>query len=292
MITIDNIKDLETKGYAVIKNFLSIEEKEKLQSMYKIQRELAVDKKDPAHQGVSGNMKIIQMANLNMFKEKSEEVMKLVREHTDIVVDCFPSYGAVFDNTLIVNEWHTDNEPYYLFQNSYNILTFWIPFIKTERETSNMIFLPHDKLPKDIANRIKTIGAQILNVNPENNTTLYRELDSGFEEVWNFNVEDLAVTVEVDEGDCILFRDDTIHRTQDKLSHRVALAYRCRNSHAMINKEKLFKYSEDKYKKASFDSTSLNKFFSVCNTLFEEKQTSDLCLTEIVEYLKTQYKTS
>jgi ectoine hydroxylase-related dioxygenase (phytanoyl-CoA dioxygenase family) len=292
MISIDNIKDLETKGFLVIKNFLSIEEKEKLQTEYTRIRELAIDKKDPSHNGVSGNMSIINMTAHTILKEKSEEVMKFVRENTDIVVDYFPSRSNVFDNTLVVNDWHTDNEPYYLFQNSYNILTFWIPFTKADRETANMVFLPHDKLPKEIAHRTKTIGAQFLSPCKESNTTKYQELDSGFEEIWPFNIEDLAETVETDEGDCILFRDDTIHKTQDNLSHRIAVAYRCINSNAIINKEQLYNNSKDKLKKASFPNTMLHSFLNTFKALYEEKQTSNICLSEWLEYQKLKQHNS
>lgn len=281
MIDIPNIKDLQSKGFLKVENFLSPEEIDFF--IYEYQKTLAEvkakeDAKEFTHQIIDSGMHVI-------LREKVEQVNKIIRENTDIQVDIFPKVSKVFDPKRIVNPWHTDPQPYYLWQNSYNVIAYWIPFIKEDYKKSNLVFFPRNKMPVELENRTRTIGGQYCTVR-EDNTTHYIETAINYEEIWPFNIEDYSEVVEVNAGDLILFRDDTIHRTQDEDSNRVAMAFRCLTTSSVLTKQHLLKAgSPFREAKRNNPNDTMDRVYQNLMRMYDEQNTDHVTIKDYMDYV-------
>ena len=281
MFNIENIKDLETKGFVVCRNML---DENVIQGMAEDYLKSYNEQKSDStnYHGVSGNKNILSAVTTDSFKSVLSDVLDYICKSTDIKVNYIPSQGTYFDTEIVDNRvWHTDHEPYYLSQNCYNVLAIWIPIIKPVYEKSNMMFLPHNKVPEPERTRLKGNGAQYAYI-LEDGTTDYREYDSGYRTIWNFNVDDLAETVYLNTGDAVIFRDDTLHKTQDIDTRRVSFAIRCFNLDATLSKEQLNNGSVEKFKKINLPNTVMNKAYTKLMNTFEQKQSDTITFKDFL----------
>lgn len=286
---VPDVTELMTKGFIKVKGFVSPAELEVLKKEYYNQLSIAQNTENYA--GVSGNTNIIKSDVHNILKDKVEALNRIIYENTDIKIDWFiRSFCNMFDTQRIANPWHTDHEPYYIWQNSYNIIAYWVPIIKPHIDKSNLVFFPRNKMPGDLDKRTKTIGAQYCHV-LEGNKTSYWECESDIKETWDFNIEDYAELVEVEPGDVIVFRDDTIHRSQDLGKHsmgdpefRVAMAFRCIATNSVITKEQLLHASPMRQEKIDNPTTSISKMYTTMLNAFNAKGVDKMTIREFFDY--------
>jgi ectoine hydroxylase-related dioxygenase (phytanoyl-CoA dioxygenase family) len=181
----------------------------------------------------------IILANFNHeIYNQVETVLKQVKEETNIVVDIVTKIPTFFDNSVFYNGWHQDHEPYYLCQDSYNSLNFWIPLVKPNPKTSGLFVLPYSKLPDDLKKMLTGTGARTFV--RENNKTIITDNDTGDTYEVDFDIDKHCVVPEVEAGDLILLRVDTLHKTQPATERRVAMSVRCYNSKSKIYRDKFF----------------------------------------------------
>jgi ectoine hydroxylase-related dioxygenase (phytanoyl-CoA dioxygenase family) len=128
------------------------------------------------------------------------------------------------DNTLV---WHQDQGAWTLHQQSYNYINFYIMVNKENPNTTNLSVIPQnvltDRIPAQI-NKIVRQGAQ--RFFPKDKETLVKNDNTDEEYTLPFNIEDIAKSPNLLPGDVLLVRGDTIHRSQDNLSPRVAASFR------------------------------------------------------------------
>lgn len=218
-----NFKDLETTGYVLIPNFLDRETIEQMQADYAIRREIFLASKDRVKKHS------IMSAGFDL-NDKLISIVEEIRKQTNLQIGK-PTARSYFDNQLTQFTWHQDHEPYFKSGDSYNAVNFWIPIIKPSAQESGIMLLPNDVLqercPAIFAEKIVGKGAKVLIPHPQH--TVMRDDDVKEETILPFNVEDIAVTPLITEGDLLVFRQDVIHKTQDFITDRVAYSVRCFN---------------------------------------------------------------
>jgi hypothetical protein len=219
-----NFKDLETAGFLLIPKFIDRDIIEEIKEDYNLQKKifLASTNRIKKHNIMSAGFDL---------SSKLADIILAIREHTNIKIGNPSTNKAYFDNQLTQFTWHQDHEPYFKSRDSYNAVNFWIPIIKPVANQSGIMVLPNDilqeKCPAIFANSIIGKGAKVLI--PHQSHTVMRDDDLNQKTILPFNIEDIAVTPLITEGDLLIMRQDVIHKTQDFVTDRVAYSIRCFN---------------------------------------------------------------
>jgi|CXWL01.1.fsa_nt_gi hypothetical protein len=231
-------KDIDTRGYVLIRNFFSGEE-------LKVQEEkylLAPQSATKAYYS-----KMASPSALKLINHKLEKILPVINHETGLHVDRI-SKGTYFITEQTKIGWHSDFESYYIQQSHKNFLTFWIPIIKPEANKSGLSFIPMDRLLEhapEIYRAIVGRGATKFyddHVEYENDGEIARIPSP-------VAPNEMAVTPEISAGDALVFRPDMFHCTQDDTTKRVALAVRVWNSKDVISKVVLLRMSNVKYRR-------------------------------------------
>lgn len=234
------ILDLETKGFAVIENFLSDQEIEFLINNYS----------NRTNNNNNYNAPLSSPAAGTHIAPKIKNILQLINQQTVLRPDFLIPTG-IFLNTQFINfDWHQDHESFYLWQHHYDSINFYIPLIKPDRNQTGLSVLPMNALLNLIPNSIDYIvgkGAKTFKIF-DTRTNVIDDV-TGTETFWNFNINDLAIHPELSAGDLLMLRGDVIHKTQDSNTKRLAISFRCFNSRAVISKEQLIHDASDKKKK-------------------------------------------
>jgi ectoine hydroxylase-related dioxygenase (phytanoyl-CoA dioxygenase family) len=229
-----NLTSLQTDGYTVIPNFLSIDEIEHFREDYRNQKDLALVN------GIDNKNYKILPGSKHFLEDKISNVLIQLANQTDLVVDLIMPNTQYWDTTLAGLGFHCDHEPYFYWQNLYNSLNFWIPIIKPVPTELGLVVIPFSKLleliPEITKEHIISKGSKIFIKNNDSSITM-RDYQTGKSHVLNINFEEIQVVPEVTAGDLLLVRGDCIHRTQSRLGHRVALSIRCANSNTILKKD-------------------------------------------------------
>jgi ectoine hydroxylase-related dioxygenase (phytanoyl-CoA dioxygenase family) len=269
-----NLKDLETKGYVVIPKFFSQELIEKLVEHYKQEKELFLKTG-----GVNKNYSVINSRHFLL--PELTPLMKKITENTNITLDIARKTCTYFDNTIYSWTWHVDHELYYLYQDTYNLVNCWAPIIKPSKTTGGLGIIPADALanrcPEIFEKQILGRGAKRFKI-ADDKTTMYND-DSGEETILPFNIEDLAVYPEMDAGDMLIWRQDVIHKT-DNRSDRVAVSVRCLNSNTVLTREKFLSGSNIQRDIMSKNSSAYIKH----HELFVEQEVEQISIGELIKY--------
>ena len=230
-----NFKDLETKGFVVIKNFLSNNALETLRQDYQKQKDLL-----NANGAENKNYAII--GSTHDFQRWINPIVNTISQNTNLLINYVMPGATYFDNQLINFLWHQDHECYYRWQDMYNAINCWIPIIKPNCDQSGISIIPHDKwinkCPEIFADHILGKGAKHF-VSLDNGTTDMYDDDLGGHINLPFDINELAITPTVNAGDALILRQDIIHQTQDNINNRVAVSIRCRNINGILTKSKL-----------------------------------------------------
>lgn len=221
-------KDLEDKGFLIVPQFLSGEEiawvREDYDARTNASREDGLSDLEFAPQELIGRFE-------TKLQNAADAVLSAAGVHTDITVS-----GVYFAIERGIDfPWHQDDGSYFLFQNHYNFLNFYVPIVKPEATKSNVSVIPFDALQKaspEFYARLKGGGATSFLSN--GSETSVSDYDSGTEYKMPFDIDRLAVTPDLTPGDLLLFRGDTIHRTQDTTTFRVAISFRRVSSKTIV----------------------------------------------------------
>jgi hypothetical protein len=215
-----NWKDLETRGFLVIRGFLSEPELEMARADFQVQRTTANANYKVSMASADANAQLLVRVN---------DVLAMVSSHTDLRPNV-PGGGAYFATGRGVTfSWHQDH-----------YLNFYIPIIKQDRMKSNLCVVPFDVLQRE---------------SPETYRRLYRSGasrfirfgskrlvfcdDSGAVHVMPKDIETMAETPALDAGDLLLMRGDVVHRTQDADTERVALSFRVASNAGRLTRSAL-----------------------------------------------------
>jgi hypothetical protein len=235
------ILDLETKGFTVIKNFLSNHEIEFLINDYSNQ----------TNNNNNYNVPLSSPAAGSHIAPKINNILQLINQQTTLRPNFLIPTGVFLNTQFIDFNWHQDHESFYLWQHHYDSINFYMPLIKPDRNQTGLSVLPMDALvnviPHNNIDYIVGKGAKTFKI--LNNMTKIIDDVTGTETFWNFDINDLAVHPELSTGDLLMLRGDVIHKTQDLNTERLAISLRCFNSRSVISKEQLIHLESDKKKK-------------------------------------------
>ena len=238
MINTD-FNDLTTKGYVVIKSFLDENEVDLLTQDYGAGGKPTLDR----HYAPSA--KISVKCQLVIYKKILKAITQ-IKEQKILDID-FIMPGAEFISTKNVGyKWHQDYETYYVLQQNYNSLNFYIPIIKPNPALSGLSIIPFDVLENlmpDQVDLIRNQGATRYIPDDQHQTTKVINEDVGIEPPYltlSHNIDYFATSPILNPGDLLLLRGDIIHRTQDNLTNRTSVSFRAHCGSSIINKDRLF----------------------------------------------------
>lgn len=236
------LTSLQTTGFVVIRDFLSSQEIQFLLDDYH-------------NQGTADNLNYSLVnaspETLKQIEDKFGNVITGVVTETDIAIDVESQHVGLYwankpGNAL---SWHQDHESFYVIQNHYDYLNFYIPIQKPKKEKSNLMIIPWDrlktksfssyeKLVRNGGNSFQTIGKRTVVTS-----------DKGITTIFPFSLDSIAHTPELDAGDLLIIRGDVIHRTQDTDTDRIALTLRFTDPNTKVSRWKLLAAGKRKTKK-------------------------------------------
>lgn len=90
--------------------------------------------------------KLAAYSLLPRFEQKLKAISETVRTETGIDAD-MTSYALYFSIENGINfSWHQDLESFFLFQDHYHYLNFYVPITKGNQKQSNVSIVPFDQL--------------------------------------------------------------------------------------------------------------------------------------------------
>jgi hypothetical protein len=230
-----SLGDLETRGFVLVRGFLADDELAALRADYSAR---------PMDQNANYNAKTPTSGAIASFAERIDDVVRQVRERTSIRADVHvpntSNYFTVGVADGVYFPWHQDHESFYVLQNHFDYLNFYLPIIKPELERSNLCVVPFDVLAEaapNIHDFVVRSGAGFFR--PVAGRTIAVNEDRGTARIAHVDLEALAVTPHLAEGDLLLMRGDIVHRTQDTDTARVALSWRVANGDTVIRRDRL-----------------------------------------------------
>lgn len=249
-----NFRDLETKGFIVIKKFLPDSLTDLIREEYQRRHRQSSDYKNNKYQTLS-----ISSVDWKT-KARIESIFVDITRTTNLNINCVMPRAAYLSNQLIDFPWHQDHEPFYSWQDMYNAINCWIPIIKDDPQRSGIDIVPHDillkKYPHFFTDHVVGRGAKKFYNMSIDTTIMFDDYHGGTLKL-PFNLNDLSITPEVAVGDMLIIRQDVIHKTQDTDSGRVAVSIRCNDDNGIltrshflkscISKEKIMNNNKDWY---------------------------------------------
>lgn len=264
------MKDLITKGYTVIPNFLTSEEIQVFLDDYKKQQSI-VSPSLRHHVHIAD----VSYNAANSINKKIHEISNLSGLDVDTVVP-----NGFYTNTeKAVMMWHQDHGSYYMFQQAYDYLNFYIPIDKPDPMITGISVVPMDKLKDSVPDdfhKIYNSGAK--RFVPEGDITKVWDDENGGEWILPVNIDSIMDSPRLAVGDLILMRGDVIHRTQDDLTRRVAVSVRSTKGSAIINAERL---TQGCRMKQQMVRDINQKYVSVFNKLNKQEVTAYEMLHEL-----------
>ncbi len=222
-------KDLQTKGYLVIRNVLASDEINALLTEFTRAKDLS---------NASYELPYLDKVLFSKYIEKfSKELLPHINSQTDIKADLF-EMGIFFANKLGINfDWHIDPDSFYVSQDHYHYLNLYLPIRKPNLELSNLSLIPADVLAKHTPEIYEKVihGRGALRLLPGNGKTVIFDDNDGQIYESNFSVKDLAVTPSLGVGDLLVIRGDVFHKTQDKQTDRVSISFRVIYSKGLVS---------------------------------------------------------
>ena len=208
----NNLKELDIDGYTVLKNIITKPEIEKLYHAY-----LAIGNKKPV---------IVKSLNTGILNTKIHDLMFAINTNTSLKLDII-SYGACyFDTAFYNNDWHQDHEPVLYYKDAFNAINLWIPLVKPDEHKSGLGIIPFSKLSPNDITYFKGFGARRI-MSENNRTYALDDNDGGHRTDFSFDFNELSVFPAISVGDVLVMRGDTIHKSQDADTHRIAISIRC-----------------------------------------------------------------
>jgi len=224
-----NLKDLETEGYCIVKNFLTKEE-----------INYAINDFEQSDQQGNKNYKIKSPSVdciLNVYNKLSAMAQEITAT-TEINVDMITNESAFIDNSTNQFQWHQEHEPFFTFQQLTDYVIFYMPIIKEQPDMSGVDVIPFSILKEqwpDYASTLMQGGARTYL--RKDTSTLIVDDDQGTNWSLPRNIDDLKKTPEIMPGDLLIMRGNLINRTQDTKTRRVAFTAKFTNSQHLIERK-------------------------------------------------------
>lgn len=221
---------LETRGFVVNRGFLSPDERAALLRDYEA---------STLDTNRNYKLKTVGLKAFALMRRKLDAIATAVRAATKIDVDSFQ--GATYFATELTNlDWHQEFEPYYLCEDLYNYLNFYLPFEKEDPARSNLKVVPfdtlrehnraaHELLLRNGASRFELAGKR---------TIVHRSTD-GSRHVLDVDLEAIAECPPLEAGDLLVVRGDVVHRTQDSSTRRIAASFRMARAASVVHHARL-----------------------------------------------------
>lgn len=169
--------------------------------------------------------------------------------------DCFP--GEVFvDESMTVFPvlpgepsrsiklpYHQDHESFFLCNEHYHYLNAWMVIEKGDPENSNLTIVPFDRLAEKsllLHDFCLGNGATVVADGHLKNDNLgsWYKLD--------FDIDEIAITPHMEVGDVLLIRGDILHKTQNQLTHRIAVSIRGIRAASVLQRRGIYSGSTEK----------------------------------------------
>jgi hypothetical protein len=268
-----NFKDLQTCGYIVVPNFLSQAQIKQLTvSYYKTRTGHLSD--------TFKRMGVITDNYPHQLNDIFTSTMSQICAQTDIAVDfCYP-LADYFNNKDVSYDYHQDHEPYYLWQDSYNGLNFWIPLIKNESNKDGLCVVPMNQLGKLHSLFNKRGATTIKCIDQE--SILVSDDCSGEEHQISFPLGQVAVIPDLQPGDALIMRADLIHASQPKTHPRLAASIRCINTQGWIERSTALGWANNTWESVSTQGVLYHNYYqkiSQAYTVNNRIQIQDIVLT-------------
>lgn len=242
-------KDLDTRGFIVVRGFLSPDE------LQVFRGDCGVDADDRSFRGAQPVDRSVAQTGptrpvCEQFQSKFEASAAAFSAGTSTRVDM--SYASIYFGTGNVNfeTFHQDIQSWFTYQNHVDYLNFWIPIIKPVYEKSNLSILPLDTLrarcPAAYERTVKQGALRFFST--KKGKAKLVDASGGRSTIYDFHLDDVAFTPLVSAGDLLILRGDVFHRTQDVATNRVALSWRFVNSKGLVERAKLVRGGIGKYK--------------------------------------------
>jgi hypothetical protein len=226
--------DLDTSGFLVGRSLLSDDAVQVLRTEYNSGR-----RPDAYYLG----LKPLGRHARVLLEEILAPLLARIREHTGLRTDTVLK-GYYFSTAYVNYTWHQDFD--LLAQDPVDYLNLYMPVAKPVVEKTNLSVVPFDVLRA----RAPTAFAQLKDRRGLvferrdttcSGTTEYSATDTrdGRTESIEVDFDQLAVTPHLAAGDLMMLRADTIHRTQDADTDRVAISVRTVNAHAVLRRSEL-----------------------------------------------------
>lgn len=268
-----DVRDIDTKGYAIVRNFLDAEERKTLTEMYWAKRNAGVEY-NPNYQIISTTLNIQSIINKLMVLKQD------VNNQTSSTVDMIPNTIEFAHSDYVNFAWHQEHESYYALQKMCDFFRIWTPLVKEHADKSGMHFIPNNVLKEkypEVAEMLLGRGATQFFVENGKTKMIDDEIDG--EHILDFDLFDMAETPDINAGDMIIFRGDVIHKTQDVDTKRIASVFKFTNSQIVINKEQFFKGGVMKNK-----FLNANDMYDKYRSLFEHKD--EITLSDFMRGIK------
>ena len=162
---------------------------------------------------------------------------------------CFPNIQSEITNAAffsvntsdlsnsINSGFHQDHESYYFTGDHTHHLNLYLTIKKDDPKNSNLKLIPADSLYK-IDRKFYEIsigsGASMI----VNDTYFSQSNDLAYK--FNFDLDAIIETPELNVGDLLIMRGDIIHGTQNQDSNRVALSVRTGRTDVIVNKNRYY----------------------------------------------------
>mmetsp|Transcript_72484 Transcript_72484/g.132731 ORF Transcript_72484/g.132731 Transcript_72484/m.132731 type:complete len:400 (-) Transcript_72484:68-1267(-) len=290
------LEDLETKGYTVLRKFLKPSDYHYFNEIHKsiIGREELppdLDVKDIVDTAECPKVVGIDVFKIRpSLKQKFAKVLAAIHNRTDIRIknadglagaDVFflkTDYRKPWDNQKnVFYDWHQDLEPWYLFQDLYNYVNFYMTLAKENPKKAGLTVVPFDMLKSrspELHDFVMKRGAtEFRDINKNRMQIIDKQDDRQYE--MDFHLNKVSCTPDLSPGDVLILRGDAIHRTQVHKSWRVTLSVRIHAHQPIISTPKLIEGGMFKYQRLQAAKEMFKKRLK-CSMLEEGYDAADV----------------
>lgn len=269
-----NVESIETKGYVLIRNFLTPEEIEFIRQDYYEAKDAGNDNYSVSYAG----HKVLQLLYDKVI-DVSKEVENITSTHVDT------DQGLVYFSIKkgINLPWHQDHESYFMNQDHINYLNFYMIIIKEKPEEANLRLIPFDRLRmKSPAYYKKLVGGGATSFTYRNGKTniFSGQTGSSLGEL-PYDIDSIAEIPQLNVGDLLLLRGDIIHSTQLANSERVALSFRIASSRTKISLKKMVSGGKFKVVMMMKNRSNFNRILNAFSQLGVTEATNGELRTKI-----------
>jgi hypothetical protein len=209
--------------------------------------------------------------------------------------ECFPKHPLVDDSIVFfpiipgdgsrsINfPYHQDSESFFVCREHYYYLNAWIVIEKGDPAHSNLTVVPFDKLQE-----VAPVTCQFLAGNGATDIEdgWIHNYSLGTRYPLDFDLDAIAVTPHMEAGDLLLLRGDTVHKTQNQLTNRVAVSFRAIRSGAVLERRQFYSGSLVKLRMLRKNF----RFYGAVDYLFKKANADLLTIDEFLEGRKRYFQ--